>query len=124
MSTTRPKYRCEVDLPLRTIESKVVGLRLSNMLVLDNASHNLVSLGRLAMESQVALHVQASTGYSSLTLPTGDTVPLLNVGVLVIPKPAASAVASPAVHQGPARRRAQPTCVGGTRRCTPWRVDA
>eukprot|EP00965_Chrysotila_dentata_P020752 686736-Pleurochrysis_carterae.AAC.1 len=45
-----------------------------------------MSLGRLAMESHVALHVQASTGYSSLTLPSGNTIPLLNVGVLVIPK--------------------------------------
>eukprot|EP00965_Chrysotila_dentata_P205073 6182724-Pleurochrysis_carterae.AAC.5 len=34
------------------------------------------------MESRIALHVQAPTGYSLLTLPTGDTVPLLNVGVL------------------------------------------
>eukprot|EP00965_Chrysotila_dentata_P177858 5874666-Pleurochrysis_carterae.AAC.1 len=49
------------------------------------------------MESHVALHMQASTGYSSLTLPTGDTVPLLNVGVLVIPRPNASDVAAPAV---------------------------
>eukprot|EP00965_Chrysotila_dentata_P023818 789219-Pleurochrysis_carterae.AAC.2 len=48
------------------------------------------------MESHVALHVQASTNYSSLTLPTGE-VPLLNVGVLVVPRPTASDVAAPAV---------------------------
>eukprot|EP00965_Chrysotila_dentata_P062702 2077819-Pleurochrysis_carterae.AAC.1 len=30
--TTRPKYRCEVDLPLRTAECRVVTLRLSNVL--------------------------------------------------------------------------------------------
>eukprot|EP00965_Chrysotila_dentata_P053352 1770515-Pleurochrysis_carterae.AAC.1 len=36
--TTRPKYRCEVDLPLRTAEGKVVALRLANVSVLDNAS--------------------------------------------------------------------------------------
>eukprot|EP00965_Chrysotila_dentata_P207996 6184453-Pleurochrysis_carterae.AAC.1 len=41
--------------------------------------------------------VQASTGYSALTLPTGDTVPLLNKGVLVVPKTTASDVASAAV---------------------------
>eukprot|EP00965_Chrysotila_dentata_P004466 145407-Pleurochrysis_carterae.AAC.1 len=39
--TTRPKYRCDVDLPLRTDEGAVVTLRLKNVLVLDNASHNL-----------------------------------------------------------------------------------
>eukprot|EP00965_Chrysotila_dentata_P082915 2735857-Pleurochrysis_carterae.AAC.1 len=49
------------------------------------------------MESHVALHVQASTGYSSLTLAAGDTIPLLNVGALVIPRPNASDVAAPAV---------------------------
>eukprot|EP00965_Chrysotila_dentata_P094177 3113574-Pleurochrysis_carterae.AAC.1 len=43
--TTRPKYRCDVDLPLRTDKGAVVTLRLKNVLVLDNASHNLVSLG-------------------------------------------------------------------------------
>eukprot|EP00965_Chrysotila_dentata_P083890 2768552-Pleurochrysis_carterae.AAC.1 len=39
--TTRPKYRCEVDLPLRTTKGQVTALRLTNVLVLDNASHNL-----------------------------------------------------------------------------------
>eukprot|EP00965_Chrysotila_dentata_P091606 3024507-Pleurochrysis_carterae.AAC.1 len=39
--TTRPKYRCKVDLPLRTDKNEVVTLRLKNVLVLDNASHNL-----------------------------------------------------------------------------------
>eukprot|EP00965_Chrysotila_dentata_P053158 1764040-Pleurochrysis_carterae.AAC.1 len=41
--TTRPKHRCDVDLPLRTDKGAVVMLRLKNVLVLDNASHNLVS---------------------------------------------------------------------------------
>eukprot|EP00965_Chrysotila_dentata_P209181 6185150-Pleurochrysis_carterae.AAC.4 len=45
--TTWPKYRCKVDLPLRTTKGHVTALRLTNILVLDNASHNLVSLGRL-----------------------------------------------------------------------------
>eukprot|EP00965_Chrysotila_dentata_P061338 2032282-Pleurochrysis_carterae.AAC.1 len=53
--TTRPKHRCDVDLPLRTDKGAVVTLRLKNVLVLDNASHNLVSLGRLATEAHVAL---------------------------------------------------------------------
>eukprot|EP00965_Chrysotila_dentata_P159613 5273012-Pleurochrysis_carterae.AAC.1 len=53
---TCPKYRCDVDLPLRTDQGAVVTLRLKNVLVLDNASHNLVSLlGRLATEAHVAL---------------------------------------------------------------------
>eukprot|EP00965_Chrysotila_dentata_P031679 1056648-Pleurochrysis_carterae.AAC.1 len=39
--TTRAQYRCEVDLPLRTTEGHVKALRLTNVLVLDNASHNL-----------------------------------------------------------------------------------
>eukprot|EP00965_Chrysotila_dentata_P079971 2637770-Pleurochrysis_carterae.AAC.1 len=30
--TTRPKYRCEVDLPLRTTEGKMVAIRLANVL--------------------------------------------------------------------------------------------
>eukprot|EP00965_Chrysotila_dentata_P152171 5028590-Pleurochrysis_carterae.AAC.1 len=54
--TTRPKYRCEVDLSLRTTKGHVTALRLTNVLVLDNTSHNLVSLGRLATEAHVALN--------------------------------------------------------------------
>eukprot|EP00965_Chrysotila_dentata_P045476 1510623-Pleurochrysis_carterae.AAC.1 len=73
--TTRPKRRCDVDLPLRTDKGAVVMLRLKNVLVLDNASHNLVSPGRLATEAHVALRVQATTGKASLTLQTGETIP-------------------------------------------------
>eukprot|EP00965_Chrysotila_dentata_P145187 4795167-Pleurochrysis_carterae.AAC.1 len=88
--TARPKYRCDVDLPLRTDKGAVVTLRLKNVLVSDNASHNLVSLGRLTTEAHVALRVQATTGKASLILQTGETAPLLNIGVLVVPHANAS----------------------------------
>eukprot|EP00965_Chrysotila_dentata_P049136 1629757-Pleurochrysis_carterae.AAC.1 len=80
--TTTPKYRCDVDIPLRTDKGAAVNMRLQNVLVLDNASNNLTSLGRLATEAHVGLKVEATTGLSSLHLPGGHTVPLLNVGVL------------------------------------------
>eukprot|EP00965_Chrysotila_dentata_P184007 6075742-Pleurochrysis_carterae.AAC.1 len=49
--TTTPRYRCDVDLPLRTSKGNTVPIRLKNVLVLSNASHNLISLGRLATEA-------------------------------------------------------------------------
>eukprot|EP00965_Chrysotila_dentata_P249641 6208997-Pleurochrysis_carterae.AAC.1 len=80
--TTTPKYRCDMDIPLRTDKGVVVNMRLRDVLVLDNASHNLISLKRLANEAHVGLKVEATTGSSFLTLPGELTVPLLNVGVL------------------------------------------
>eukprot|EP00965_Chrysotila_dentata_P039322 1307186-Pleurochrysis_carterae.AAC.1 len=71
-------------------------MRLKNVLVLNNASHNLISLGRLATEAHVGLKVEAKTGASTLLLPTGDVVPLLNLGVLVVP------AANSAVGESPA----------------------
>eukprot|EP00965_Chrysotila_dentata_P103769 3425812-Pleurochrysis_carterae.AAC.1 len=94
---TRPKYRCEIDLPLCTDKGEVVTLHFKNVLILDNASHNLVSLGRLVTESHVELRVKATTGHASLTLPTGDIISLFNSGVLVVPRANASIAASPAV---------------------------
>eukprot|EP00965_Chrysotila_dentata_P160506 5299542-Pleurochrysis_carterae.AAC.1 len=60
--TTTPKYRCDVDIPLRTDKEVIVNIRLQNVLVLDNASHNLNSLGCLATEAHVGLKVEARTG--------------------------------------------------------------
>eukprot|EP00965_Chrysotila_dentata_P248782 6208536-Pleurochrysis_carterae.AAC.1 len=40
--TTTSKYRCDVDIPLRTDKGIFVNIRLQNVLVLDNASHNLI----------------------------------------------------------------------------------
>eukprot|EP00965_Chrysotila_dentata_P139107 4600166-Pleurochrysis_carterae.AAC.1 len=51
--TTTPKYRCDVDIPLRTDKGAAINMWLQNVLVLDNASHNLISLGRLATEAHV-----------------------------------------------------------------------
>eukprot|EP00965_Chrysotila_dentata_P013158 434025-Pleurochrysis_carterae.AAC.1 len=79
--TTTPKHRCDVDIPLRTDKGDIISITLRNVLVLDNASHNLISLGRLATEAHVGLKIEATTGSSSLTLPGGHLVPLLNVGV-------------------------------------------
>eukprot|EP00965_Chrysotila_dentata_P082626 2726798-Pleurochrysis_carterae.AAC.1 len=45
-----------------------------------SASHNLISLGRLAMEAHVGLHEEAKTGTANLLLPEGHVVPLPNVG--------------------------------------------
>eukprot|EP00965_Chrysotila_dentata_P091466 3020505-Pleurochrysis_carterae.AAC.1 len=95
--TTRPKYRCDVDLPLPTSKENTVSIRLKNVLVLSNASHNLISLGRLATEAHVGLKGEAKTEASTLLLPKGDLVPLLNVGVLVVPAANAVVAASPAV---------------------------
>eukprot|EP00965_Chrysotila_dentata_P186025 6141849-Pleurochrysis_carterae.AAC.2 len=95
--TTTPKYRCDVDIPLRTDIGAVVNMRPQNVLVLDNASHNLISLGHLAKEAHVGLKVEATTGSSSLQLPGGHTVPLLNLGVLVVPAADAPIATSPAV---------------------------
>eukprot|EP00965_Chrysotila_dentata_P125470 4148331-Pleurochrysis_carterae.AAC.8 len=67
--TTTPKYRCDVDIPLRTDKGIVVNMRLQHVLVLDNASHNLISRGCLAIKAHVGLKVKATTGYSFLTLP-------------------------------------------------------
>eukprot|EP00965_Chrysotila_dentata_P170635 5633260-Pleurochrysis_carterae.AAC.1 len=53
--TTGPKYRCQIDLPLRADRGAGITLRLNNVLVLGNASHNLVSLEWLATEAQVEL---------------------------------------------------------------------
>eukprot|EP00965_Chrysotila_dentata_P090154 2975900-Pleurochrysis_carterae.AAC.1 len=94
--TTTPKYRCDVDIPLRTEKGVVVKMRLANVLVLDNDSHNLISLGRLATEAHVGLKVEATIGSSSLRLPGGHKVPLLNVGVLVVPAANALIATSPA----------------------------
>eukprot|EP00965_Chrysotila_dentata_P172437 5690216-Pleurochrysis_carterae.AAC.1 len=95
--TTAPKYRCDVDIPLRTDKGVVVSIRLKNMLVLDNASHNLISLGRLATEAHVGLNVEATTGTSFLSLPKGHKVPLINAGVLMVPVGDNTVAASPAV---------------------------
>eukprot|EP00965_Chrysotila_dentata_P241717 6204442-Pleurochrysis_carterae.AAC.2 len=61
--TTMPKHRCDVDLPLRTDKGSVVMLlRLTEVLVLSNKLHNLISLGRLTKEANVGLRVQATSG--------------------------------------------------------------
>eukprot|EP00965_Chrysotila_dentata_P237405 6201891-Pleurochrysis_carterae.AAC.1 len=78
-------------------QGDTVAIRLKNVQVLSNASHNLISLGRLATESHVGLQVEAKTGASTLLLPGGHVVPLLNVGVLVVPAANAAIAASPAV---------------------------
>eukprot|EP00965_Chrysotila_dentata_P132848 4392676-Pleurochrysis_carterae.AAC.1 len=95
--TKRPKHRCSVGLPLRTSEGGVEYLRLHDVLVLDNASHNLVSLGRLAKEAHVGVHVKGMTGDATLTLPSGATAPLIKAGVQTIPTAATSTLVSPAV---------------------------
>eukprot|EP00965_Chrysotila_dentata_P221058 6192168-Pleurochrysis_carterae.AAC.1 len=82
---TTPKYCCDVDIPLRTEKGDVISIRLKNAIVLHNASHSLISLGRLAIEAHVGLNVEATTGRATLFLPGGHIVPLLNVGVLVVP---------------------------------------
>eukprot|EP00965_Chrysotila_dentata_P036398 1211981-Pleurochrysis_carterae.AAC.1 len=74
----------------------MVSIRLKNALVLDNASHNLISLGRLTTEAHVGLNVEAKTGASHLSLPGGHRVPLLNVCVLVVPIGNNAVAASPA----------------------------
>eukprot|EP00965_Chrysotila_dentata_P222727 6193139-Pleurochrysis_carterae.AAC.2 len=84
-------------------------LRLKDVLVLSNASHNLISLGRLAKEAHVGLRVQATSGHALLlSLPYGKTIPPLNVGVLVVPTSESMVAASPAfVAQGNRKSVAQ-----------------
>eukprot|EP00965_Chrysotila_dentata_P069145 2285189-Pleurochrysis_carterae.AAC.1 len=41
--TTTLKYCCDVDIPLRPGKGDVINIRLKNVLVLKNASHNLIS---------------------------------------------------------------------------------
>eukprot|EP00965_Chrysotila_dentata_P021588 714906-Pleurochrysis_carterae.AAC.1 len=70
--TTRPKYSRSVDLPLRTSEGSAEHLRLHDALVLNNASHNLLSLRRLAKEAHVGVHVKGTTDDAILTLPIAE----------------------------------------------------
>eukprot|EP00965_Chrysotila_dentata_P236764 6201521-Pleurochrysis_carterae.AAC.1 len=83
--TTAPKYRCDVDISLCTDKGKIVAIRLKDVLIMGKASHNLISLGRLATEEHVGVNVEATTGKSLLSLSGEHVVPLLNVGVLVVP---------------------------------------
>eukprot|EP00965_Chrysotila_dentata_P081812 2700667-Pleurochrysis_carterae.AAC.2 len=51
------KYRCDVDNPLRTdLGVVMMNMMLKNVLVPDNASHNLISLGRLATAKHTRAH--------------------------------------------------------------------
>eukprot|EP00965_Chrysotila_dentata_P122716 4056142-Pleurochrysis_carterae.AAC.2 len=94
----RPKYGCSVDLPLRTSKGSTEHMRLDNVLVVDNALHNLVSLGRLAKQAYIGVYVEATSGSATLTLPSGATVPLVTAGVLIdVPTVSASTIALPAV---------------------------
>eukprot|EP00965_Chrysotila_dentata_P000920 29358-Pleurochrysis_carterae.AAC.1 len=68
--------------PFARKKGDVISIRLKNVLVLQNASHNLISLGRLATEAHVGLNVEATTGRATFSSPGGHIVPLLNVGVL------------------------------------------
>eukprot|EP00965_Chrysotila_dentata_P106707 3524534-Pleurochrysis_carterae.AAC.2 len=75
-------------------------MRLQNVLVLDNASHNLIGLGRLATEAHVGLKVEATTGSSFLTLPGGHshrTVAQRRGAYLVVPAASAPMATPPAV---------------------------
>eukprot|EP00965_Chrysotila_dentata_P190597 6173982-Pleurochrysis_carterae.AAC.2 len=64
--TTRPKQRCDVYLPLLIDKGNTAYLRLQNVLVLDNASHNLISLARLAKDE---LRNHAKSGRAPKSLP-------------------------------------------------------
>eukprot|EP00965_Chrysotila_dentata_P216138 6189197-Pleurochrysis_carterae.AAC.1 len=82
--TTKPKYRCDINLPLRSDKGGIEHLHIRGVLFLDNVSYNLISLGCLAKVAHVALTMQATTGDATLTLANGRIVSMLNGGVCVV----------------------------------------
>ena len=80
-----PPTKCTARIPVRTSSGRVRNLILKGALLLPDSQHNLISLGRLALDSNVGTWIAPGEGISSLEFPDGASVPLANVGVLFIP---------------------------------------
>lgn len=108
-----PPLKCDSLLTLETNAGVKKTVLLEDALIMADCAHNLVSLGKLAAEQNISLTLGAGLdpSYLSLPSPSGSTrskrvksvVPILNLGVIVIPQSGANNVALGAVAQG-ARR--------------------
>ena len=70
---------------------------------MENCSHNLISMGKLAREEHISLTIAAGDGSSYLGLPGNLQSPVLNLGILILP-PATSRLSGVNVVARAARR--------------------
>ena len=82
---TVPPTKCTARVPFRTLSGQRKWLTLDDCLILTDSEHNLVSLGRLALDQHIGTTIGAGARPSQLTFPDGSGASLLNVGVLVMP---------------------------------------
>ena len=83
--TVVPELRCDVVRTLRTKAGARRSVLLREALVMPDCAHNLISLGKLARDEGIGVIVGAGHEASQLTLPDKTAVPILNVGILVVP---------------------------------------
>ena len=80
-----PPLKCDVVRSLRCTNGELKSVMLTGALVMEDCSHNLISLGKLAREQGIGLTLGAGDDASSLNLPGGITAPVLNLGIIIIP---------------------------------------
>ena len=85
-----PALKCDVRRTLVCSDGKQRSVLLREALVMDNCSHNLISLGKLAREEGIGMMLGACDEDSYLKLPGNITAPVLNLGIIVIPPPSAN----------------------------------
>ena len=88
-----PPTKCTQLLPTRRRDGKRASIPLTDSVVLDSCQHTLCAAGKLAAEDGIGLMLAPYDGdtflFTSWTDRTSD-IPLLNLGVLVVPDAAAA----------------------------------
>ena len=96
-----PKWRAHAVLPLRCINGTVKMQPLRSCLIVDTCKHNLISVGRLALDHNVGCYIAPAGEASFLNFSSaiGDRIHVLNMGILVLPD-LVCAAAFPSATQG------------------------
>ena len=100
---TVPPTKCTQILPLKDVQGRISHVHLRDSVDLENCAYTLVSSGKLAAEEGVGFWLAPHDGLSFLRPDMNDTsrdVPLLNIGVMVIPNESVDATACSGVVFG------------------------
>jgi len=89
--TTVPPFKCDVRETWTAADGSTRSVLRTDCLIMESCAHNLVSLGKLARNEHVSTTIGAADASSFLTLRDSTRVPILNLGVLVIPSCAKAA---------------------------------
>ena len=100
---TIPQFKCDARIPAYASDGSRRTLLLTGALILDHSEHVLISAGRLAAEQHITTVIGAGTTPSSLILSDKTTIPVANLGVLILPDTKPAAMGAP-VHGAEGRQ--------------------